>query len=88
MISPTHNRLAVAYTKAEENSILVSTLVDLEGGSNNQPKVYTVLDDGGLCSNPEWATCPVRMACKKCQFHVSMDVARVVAARKSVRRMP
>jgi len=81
------NRLAVAYTKAEENSILVKTLVDVEGGAKNQPVVYTVLDDGGLCSNPEWATCPVRMACKKCQFHVPTDTTSLLLARNSVRKM-
>jgi hypothetical protein len=80
-------RLAVAYTKADQNSVLVETLVDLEGGPNNTPKVYTVLDDDALCSNPEWAECPHRMACKMCQFHVPTQVGRVIAARTSVQRM-
>jgi hypothetical protein len=81
------SRLAVAYTRAEESSVLVGALVDLEGGPGGTPRVYTMLEDEALCGNPEWASCPARMACMQCEFHVPRDLARVVAARASVRQM-
>jgi len=83
-VKPT--RLAAAYAKAERNSRLVEVLVDTKADNNGNVKVYCVLGDHGLCSNPEWATCLYRMACIKCPFFVPRNQALLVEAHKTVKR--
>lgn len=83
-VKPT--KLATVYTKAERNSRLVEALVDTKADANGDVKVYYVLGDHGLCSNPDWATCIYRMACIKCPFFVPKDQAQLVAASKTVKR--
>jgi hypothetical protein len=49
-------------------------------------KVYYVLGDDGLCSNPEWATCIYRLACRKCPFFISKEQARQLRSRDGIKR--
>ena len=48
--------------------MLIETLVETKADPHGNIKVYYVLGDDGLCSNPEWATCIYRLACRKCPF--------------------
>src|SRR5258708_6724786 len=71
-------RVAVAYTKAERNSLLIEALVETKADPHGNLKVYYVLGDDGLCSNPEWATCIYRLACRKCPFFIPKEQARQI----------
>ncbi len=79
-------RVAVAYTKAERNSMLIETLVETKADAHGNIKVYYVLGDDGLCSNPEWATCIYRLACRKCPFFVAKEQAQQIRSREGIKR--
>jgi integrase len=83
-VKPT--KLAAAYTKAERNSRLVEVLVDTKADSNGTIKVYYILGEHGLCSNPDWAACLYRMACIKCPFFVPRNQALLIESYKTVKR--
>ena len=51
-VKPT--KLATAYSKADRNSRLVEVLVDTKADTNGEVKVYYILEDYGLCANPDW----------------------------------
>ncbi len=79
-------RVAVAYTRAERNSLLIEALVETKADSHGNIKVYYVLGDDGLCSNPEWATCIYRLACRKCPFFIPKEQARQLRSRDGIKR--
>ncbi len=79
-------RVAVAYTKAERNSLLIEALVETKADPHGNLKVYYVLGDDGLCSNPEWATCIYRLACRKCPFFIPKEQARQLRSRDGIKR--
>jgi nicotinic acid mononucleotide adenylyltransferase len=79
-------RVAVAYTKAERNSMLIETLVETKADAHGNIKVYYVLGDDGLCSNPEWATCIYRLACRKCPFFIAKEQAQQIRSREGIKR--
>jgi integrase len=83
-VKPT--KLAAVYSKAEQNSRLVEALVDTKANANGEVKVYYVLGDHGLCSNPDWASCLYRMSCIKCPFFVPKERVQLIAASKTVKR--
>jgi integrase len=79
-------QVAVAYTKAERNSMLIETLVETKADAHGNIKVYYVLGDDGLCSNPEWATCIYRLACRKCPFFIAKEQAQQIRSREGIKR--
>jgi integrase len=79
-------RVAVAYTRAERNSLLIEALVETKADSPGSVKVYYVLGDDGLCSNPEWATCIYRLACRKCPFFIPQEQAKQIRSRDGIKR--
>lgn len=79
-------RMAVAYTKAERNSLLIEALVDTKADAHGDIKVYYVLGEDGLCSNPEWAACIYRLACRKCPFFIPAEQAQQIRAQERIKR--
>lgn len=79
-------RVAVAYIRAERNSLLIEALVETKADSPGSVKVYYVLGDDGLCSNPEWATCIYRLACRKCPFFIPQEQANQIRSRDGIKR--
>lgn len=79
-------RIALAYTKAERNSLLIEALVDTKADAYGDVKVYYVLGADGLCSNPEWAACIYRLACRKCPFFIPAEQAQQIRAQERIKR--
>jgi integrase len=79
-------RIAVAYTKAERNSLLIEALVETQADPQGNIRVYYVLGDDGLCSNPEWATCIYRLACRKCPFFIAKEQAQQIRSQQRIKR--
>lgn len=82
----TPTKVASAVARVNDRALrLVEVLVDTTGDAHGGVALYYVLGNG-FCANPEWAACPFRMACLKCDYYVPQDVADQIAARDGVRR--
>jgi len=66
--------------------MLIETLVETKADPHGNIKVYYVLGDDGLCSNPEWATCIYRLACRKCPFFIAKEQTQQIRSRDGIKR--
>ncbi|MBO0789534.1 MAG: hypothetical protein J2P36_01100 [Ktedonobacteraceae bacterium] len=65
---------------------MIEALVETKVNPHGNIKVYYVLGEDGLCSNPEWATCIYRLACRKCPFFIPAEQARQLRSRDGIKR--
>ena len=93
-VRPSPIRLAKKFARAHANSYVMDVLVDADAVTSGAAAKgaawqYYPLGNGDFCTNPFYATCPHRMACARCEFHLPAEsqVATALLAKEGLQHM-